>query len=49
MISIDQQVICPIYSPTWFSWTFLMAYFEAKLKDDDDDDDDKASPCFRTF
>jgi hypothetical protein len=30
------------FSPTWFSWIFLMAYPKAKLKSSDD----KPSPCF---
>jgi hypothetical protein len=33
------------FSPTWFSWTFLMAYSNAKLKTSGD----RASPCFRQF
>jgi hypothetical protein len=33
------------FSPTWFSWTFLMAYSKATLKTNGN----KASPCFRTF
>jgi hypothetical protein len=32
-------------SPTWFPWTFLMAYSKAKLKSSGD----KASSCFRPF
>jgi hypothetical protein len=33
------------YSPSLFSWTFLMAYSKAKLKISHD----KASPCFMPF
>jgi hypothetical protein len=33
------------FSPIWFSWTFLMAYYKVKLKSSGD----KASPCFRPF
>jgi hypothetical protein len=41
IVSIDQKPACP----TWFPWTFLMAYSKAKLKSSGD----KASPCFRPF
>jgi hypothetical protein len=33
------------FSPTWFSWTFLMAYPKPKLKSSSN----KASPCCRPF
>jgi len=35
----------PTSKPSWFSWTFLMAYSKAKLKSSGD----KTSPCFRPF
>jgi hypothetical protein len=42
---IQSQILFVTISPTWFSWTFLMAYSKAKLKRSGD----KASPCFRPF
>jgi hypothetical protein len=44
--SADKKLKVPFSSSTsLFSWTFLMAYSEAKLKSSGNE----ASPCFRPF
>jgi ABC-type proline/glycine betaine transport system substrate-binding protein len=41
----ESRCVLFIFSPTWFFWTFLMAYSKTRLKSSGD----RASPPFRPF